>query len=131
VPTLVPGVISFTPLYSINIFLQLFQHLSLCYLASLTMVSVNQTNIMSSEDEKKDHINSASVDFPIESGMKEQADSAASPEKLEQWNSPRINLYRYLATLYSFIIMGMNDAAYGVSLPRYPSTPYFLTLSRH
>lgn len=35
-------------------------------------------------------------------------------EALQQWNKPRINLYRYLATLLGFIIMGMNDAAYGV-----------------
>ena len=34
---------------------------------------------------------------------------------LERWNNPRINIYRYLAANYSFIIMGMNDAAYGVS----------------
>lgn len=27
-----------------------------------------------------------------------------------------INIYRYLATLLSFVVMGMNDAAYGVSL---------------
>lgn len=35
---------------------------------------------------------------------------------LEQWNKPRINIYRYLTTLYTFVSMGMNDAAYGVSL---------------
>lgn len=46
---------------------------------------------------------------PVESPV-EDAD-----EVLERWNKPRINLYRYLAALYSFIIMGMNDAAYGVS----------------
>jgi hypothetical protein len=42
--------------------------------------------------------------------------STPSPA-LERWNEPRINKYRYLATLYSFIIMGMNDAAIGVSIP--------------
>lgn len=35
---------------------------------------------------------------------------------LQQWNSPNINKYRYLGANYSFIIMGMNDAAYGVCL---------------
>ncbi len=40
---------------------------------------------------------------------------AIEPASLEQWNKPRINMYRYLAAIYSFIIMGMNDAAYGVS----------------
>jgi len=34
---------------------------------------------------------------------------------LEKWNSPSINTYRYLAANFGFIIMGMNDAAYGVS----------------
>lgn len=36
---------------------------------------------------------------------------------LEKWNKPNINIYRYLATIFSFVIMGMNDAAYGVSPP--------------
>ena len=36
-------------------------------------------------------------------------------EELPRWNSPRINAYRTAATFWSFIIMGMNDAAYGVS----------------
>lgn len=36
---------------------------------------------------------------------------------LERWNNPQINVYRYLATLYCFIIMGMNDAAYGALIP--------------
>ena len=35
--------------------------------------------------------------------------------ELEQWNQPRINIYRYLSTLYAFMAVGMNDAAYGVS----------------
>ncbi len=34
---------------------------------------------------------------------------------LEQWNNPRINIYKYFSALFSFIIMGMNDAAPGVS----------------
>ena len=50
----------------------------------------------------------------------EQVDvSPSSPSpSLEQWNHPRPNMYRYFAALYSFIIMGMNDAASGVSIPR-------------
>ncbi|KAH9219983.1 MFS transporter [Leptodontidium sp. 2 PMI_412] len=36
---------------------------------------------------------------------------------LEQWNSPSINKYRYLAANFGFIIMGMNDAAYGALIP--------------
>jgi hypothetical protein len=34
---------------------------------------------------------------------------------LEKWNEPRINAYRSFATFFSFLVMGANDAAYGVS----------------
>lgn len=34
---------------------------------------------------------------------------------VERWNSPKGNIYRTAATLFAFIIMGANDAAYGVS----------------
>lgn len=34
---------------------------------------------------------------------------------LECWNKPRSNIYRTLATFWSFLVMGANDAAYGVS----------------
>ena len=40
-------------------------------------------------------------------------------EGLQQWNRPRINLYRYLATLFGFIVMGVNDSASGVSSDRF------------
>lgn len=39
----------------------------------------------------------------------------APPEVLERWNHPRVNMYRFYTTLYSFIVMGMNDGAVGVS----------------
>ena len=32
----------------------------------------------------------------------------------QKWNNPRANIYRFSTTLYSFIIMGMNDGATGV-----------------
>jgi hypothetical protein len=35
-------------------------------------------------------------------------------EKLERWNTPRLNLWRTLAAFWSFVVMGSNDAAYGV-----------------
>ncbi|KAG9246950.1 MFS transporter-like protein [Calycina marina] len=38
-------------------------------------------------------------------------------EKLQEWNSPRINIYRVFATFYSFFIFGMNDGAYGALMP--------------
>ena len=33
----------------------------------------------------------------------------------EQWNQPRINVYRVFATFFSFLTVGMNDGSYGVS----------------
>ncbi|EMC91651.1 hypothetical protein BAUCODRAFT_27926 [Baudoinia panamericana UAMH 10762] len=38
-------------------------------------------------------------------------------EHVEKWNYPRINVYRILATFWSFIIMGANDATYGAIIP--------------
>lgn len=37
---------------------------------------------------------------------------------LEKWNSPRINMYRSFSTFWSFLVMGANDAAYGVSFKK-------------
>lgn len=34
---------------------------------------------------------------------------------VERWNSSKGNIYRTFATLFAFLIMGANDAAYGVS----------------
>ncbi|KAJ5466641.1 hypothetical protein N7539_009370 [Penicillium diatomitis] len=48
------------------------------------------------------------------------ADEVASSEPtgafpaLEKWNSPRINAYRCFATFFSFLVIGSNDAAYGL-----------------
>lgn len=36
-------------------------------------------------------------------------------EHLQQWNFPRVNLWRTLAAFWGFIIMGANDAVVGVS----------------
>ncbi|KAJ4117450.1 hypothetical protein NW765_010870 [Fusarium oxysporum] len=47
----------------------------------------------------------------------ETNDSGESIDELEHWNSPRINSYRYYATNFSFLIMGMNDASPGALLP--------------
>ncbi|KAK6587052.1 hypothetical protein PZA11_000342 [Diplocarpon coronariae] len=37
--------------------------------------------------------------------------------RLERWNQPKINAYRYLSALFTFVIMGMNDAAIGALIP--------------
>jgi hypothetical protein len=52
----------------------------------------------------------------VEDSNEEAEDPTNEVNKLEKWNHPRINMYRYLTTLFCLILMGMNDAAYGVSL---------------
>jgi hypothetical protein len=50
--------------------------------------------------------------------MTEEVDHSVSDRDephQELWNEPRVNAYRYFASLFAFTIMGMNDAAYGVS----------------
>jgi hypothetical protein len=34
---------------------------------------------------------------------------------LERWNTPKVNIYRFVVANYSFIMLGMNDGALGVS----------------
>lgn len=53
---------------------------------------------------------------PIAEDTDEKIATNQDARGLEQWNKPRINIYRYLASLYTFVVMGMNDAAYGVSI---------------
>ncbi|KAF2804813.1 MFS general substrate transporter [Mytilinidion resinicola] len=38
-------------------------------------------------------------------------------EKLQRWNHPRGNLFRTMAAFWGFVVMGMNDAAYGALIP--------------
>jgi len=74
------------------------------------------------EDDEKDVIIPGFDDKsgePVEDSKKEVQDSTEETDdstRLERWNYPRVNMYRYLTTLFCFINMGMNDAAYGVSV---------------
>ncbi len=78
------------------------------------MTASNETNLtVKEEDEKK----VSAANLGAKSGETVE-DSPNETNKLEQWNHPRINLYRYLTTLFCLILMGMNDAAYGVSLSK-------------
>ncbi|KAK0999190.1 hypothetical protein LTS01_005484 [Friedmanniomyces endolithicus] len=43
--------------------------------------------------------------------------TTASPDSIELWNKPAINIYRISATFWSFLIMGANDATYGAVIP--------------
>lgn len=77
-----------------------------------TIESITPPTIV--ENDAKDSPASPVVDVMEQT---EQHDHSTSSSPLERWNEPRGNIYRYFATLYSFIIMGMNDAATGVSIP--------------
>lgn len=65
--------------------------------------STSTTRRVSFDDEKQDA--GAGVDDRSPAGEKDK----------ERWNFPRTNVRRVGACFYSFIIMGANDAAYGVS----------------
>lgn len=81
----------------------------------------------SNSDTPKDSITLASIENGPDVVNKSDEPTidrvAIEPITLEQWNKPRINLYRYLATLYSFIIMGES--------PMGSLTNYLLILDRH
>lgn len=69
------------------------------------------------QDMSRDGFTSRSGDEPkqgIENTEEKLEPQHLENNSLEQWNSPSINRYRYLAANFGFIIMGMNDAAYGV-----------------
>jgi hypothetical protein len=48
---------------------------------------------------------------------------------MERWNQSRSNVLKTLATFWSFLVMGANDAAYGVSLFHYQQGTYTNRLS--
>lgn len=58
--------------------------------------------------------NSPDQETSLELGEQNQPQGRAT-EILQQWNKPQINVWRYLACLLGFVIMGANDAAYGVT----------------
>lgn len=46
-------------------------------------------------------------------------EEAATPpaERKQKWNESGTNIYRYLSTIYSFVLLGMTDAVIGALLP--------------
>ncbi|PVH80225.1 MFS general substrate transporter [Cadophora sp. DSE1049] len=72
------------------------------------------------QDMSRDCFTSRSEDEPkqgIENTEEQLEPQHVENNSLEKWNSPSINTYRYLAANFGFIIMGMNDAAYGALIP--------------
>ena len=70
------------------------------------------------ESEKVIH-NGEATPGPIEDGA--PCVEVVEPPPQQRWNSPRINAWRTLVACYGLLLMGANDAAYGVSST---SAPY-------
>ncbi|KAJ5501864.1 Major facilitator superfamily domain general substrate transporter [Penicillium fimorum] len=68
-------------------------------------------------------VNQKSCDALALEALPPRSDTALSSDPprgfplLEKWNQPRINVYRTIATFWSFLVMGANDAAYGALIP--------------
>lgn len=78
------------------------------------------TQITSAGDEETPTYRSTeNVDFEEKGtstvGNRKSENPTNGPLPLEKWNSSTTNICRVVAANYSFIILGMNDAAYGVS----------------
>jgi hypothetical protein len=57
-----------------------------------------------------------SATSPVCATADDEAAPPVHPEiVLQKWNDPKVNVYRIFVTFYSFIVVGMNDAAVGVS----------------
>ncbi|EFW98743.1 tRNA wybutosine-synthesizing protein [Grosmannia clavigera kw1407] len=64
----------------------------------------------------------AQLAFSAVSTSKDEEAHLPDPESreekpLQRWNDPKLNMFRYFSTLYSFVVMGMNDAAVGALIP--------------
>lgn len=63
---------------------------------------------------------STTIELQPQAADAQQSDEALAPPTavgvVEKWNEPRSNIYRTFATFWSFLVMGANDAAYGVSI---------------
>jgi hypothetical protein len=74
------------------------------------------TGIPRSDPEKHDFSASAATttddEAPVAMNERERHEA-----QLQRWNTPRVNLWRVLTTMYCFILMGMNDGAVGALLP--------------
>lgn len=60
-----------------------------------------------------------SINIPDEPQGEDRNESLPSPttatQTVQRWNQSKVNVARTFAAFWSFVIMGANDAAYGVS----------------
>jgi hypothetical protein len=89
------------------------------------MTTPPEINLATDKETEKDVIapnltekSGEAVEEDTKEEVQESSEETDDSTRLEKWNYPRVNMYRYLTTLFCFINMGMNDAAYGVSILR-------------
>lgn len=59
-----------------------------------------------------------SINLGVQNGSDTHQSPASPVQRQERWNHPRINIARISVCFYGFVIMGLNDAAYGVRSQR-------------
>ena len=85
-----------------------------------------RSSTRSAADEQPIVEEQAQTSSDVESGEAPPASATGQPIT---WKNPRINIWRVFAALFSFIILGVNDAAYGVSGLQH--SPYYILLPRN
>lgn len=50
--------------------------------------------------------------------------TARPAQELQRWNESSTNIFRFLSSIYAFILMGMTDGAMGVCSQRSPPPPH-------
>ena len=72
-------------------------------------------NITSNATTTQDATSGREADLETLSAESQHQPPAVVTHALEKWNEPSVNINRLFATFWAFVIMGANDAAYGVS----------------
>lgn len=67
---------------------------------------------------------------PLTEVVEDLAGSVQDEKSVDTWKYPRINLWRYLATLFCMLMLGANDASIGVCALRINFSNLQLTSSR-
>jgi hypothetical protein len=78
-------------------------------------------NVTAGRIEDPEKVGSAPDATEEESGLP----SPPAALELQRWNESTVNVFRFLSSNYSFILMGMTDGALGVRLlPAYLTSPH-------
>ncbi|KAJ6097008.1 hypothetical protein N7486_007754 [Penicillium sp. IBT 16267x] len=72
------------------------------------------TCVVQEQPREADHITLEALPRSEQLTIDSSNDPPGAFPALEKWNSPRINIHRSFSTFWSFLVMGANDAAYGL-----------------